>query len=190
MKEKLPDIKHIEKSEFGPLYVAGYVISKMYRKCKVSAKKDTPEQLELQSLLLRINSLQDNEYIDSVSRGKLWSPCKNLLAITAECEKVFRQHSAGLVRKIPLQQVRADILQKPKVKSARDAILLNASLAKSKTSVTDICLENIVMLYVCVRSFSYSKDVVTKMTIKEGFISRPCEKHLRHKQSQLQIKRC
>ena len=168
VKEKLPDIKPIEKSEFGPLsYVAGYVISKMYRKSKVSAKKDTPEQLELQSLLLSMKSLQDNEYIDSVSRGKLWNPCENLLAITAECEKVFRQHSAGLVREIPLQQVRADILQKPKVKSAWDAILFDASLAKSKTSVTDVCLENIVMLYIRVRSFSYSKDVVTKMTIKE-----------------------
>ena len=167
MKEKLPDIKPIEKSEFGPSYVAGYVISKMYRKSKVSAKKDTPEQLELQSLLLSMKSLQDNEYIDSVSWGKLWNPCENLLAITAECEKVFRQHSAGLVREIPLQQVRADILQKPKVKSAWDAILFDASLAKSKTSVTDVCLENIVMLYIRVRSFSYSKDVVTKMTIKE-----------------------
>lgn len=168
VKEKLPDIKAIEKSEFGPLsYVAGYVISKMYRKSKVSARKETPEQLELQSLLLSMKSLQDNEYIDSLSRGKLWNPCENLLAITAECEKVFRQHSAGLVREIPLQQVRADILQKPKVKSAWDAILSDASLAKSKTSVTDVCLENIVMLYIRVRSFSYTKDVVTKMTIKE-----------------------
>ena len=61
VKEKLPDIKPIEKSEFGSLsYVAGYVISKMYRKSKVSARKDTPEQLELQSLLLSMKSLQDN----------------------------------------------------------------------------------------------------------------------------------
>ena len=108
-----------------------------------------------------------NEYIDSLSRGKLWNPCENLLVITAKCEKVFRQHSAGLVREIPLQQVRADILQKPRVKSARDAILVDASLAKSKTSVTGVCLENIVMLYIRVRSFFYSKDVVTKITIKE-----------------------
>ena len=168
VKEKLPDIKPIEKSEFGPLsYIAGYVISKMYRKSKVCARKDTPEQLELQSLLLSMKSLQDNEYIDSLSRGKLWNPCENLLAITAECEKVFRQHSAGLVREIPLEQVRADILQKPRVKSAWDAILFDASLAKTKTSVTDVCLENIIMLYIRVGSFSYSKDVVTKMTIKE-----------------------
>ena len=171
VKEKLPDIKPFEKSEFGPLsYVAGNVISKMYRKSKVSAKKDTPKQLELQSLLLSMKSLQHNEYIDSVSRGKLWNLCENLLAITAECEKVFKQHSAGLVGEIPLQQLRADSLQKPKVKSAWDAnhaILFDASLAKSKTSVTDVCLENIVVLYIRVRSFPYSSDVVTKMTIKE-----------------------
>jgi hypothetical protein len=55
---------------------------------------------------------------------------------------VFRQHSAGLVR------IRADILQKPKVKSAWDAILSDACLAKSKTSVTDVSLENIIMLYI------------------------------------------
>jgi hypothetical protein len=90
-----------------------------------------------------------------------------MVAITAECEKVFRQHSAGLVREIPLQQVRADVLQKPKVKSAWDAILFDASLAKSKTAVADVCLENIIMLYIRVRSFSYTKDVVTRMTIKD-----------------------
>lgn len=167
VKEKLPDIKPMEKSEFGPLsYVAGYVISKMFRKSK-TAGKETPEKLELQTLLLSMKSLDDNVYIDSLSRGKLWNPCENLVVITAECEKVFRQHSAGLVREIPLEQVRADVLQKPKVKSAWDAILCDASLAKSKTSVTDVCLENIIMLYIRVRSFSYTKDVVTKMTIKE-----------------------
>jgi hypothetical protein len=114
-----------------------------------------------------MKSLQDNEYIDSLSRGKLWNPCKNLLAISAECEKVIWQHNAGLVLEIPLQQVRADILQKPKVKSAWDGILSDPRLAKSKTFATDVCLENIIMLYIRVRSFSYTKDVVTKMTIKE-----------------------
>ena len=75
--------------------------------------------------------------------------------------------SAGLVREIPLEQVRADVLQKPKMKSAWDAILCDASLAKSKTSVTDVCLENIIMLYIRVRSFSYTKDVVTQIKLKD-----------------------
>ena len=169
VKEKLPVIKPIEQSEFGPLsYVAGYIIAKMFRKSKATGKgKETPEQLELQSLLLSMKSLGDNEYIDSLSRGKLWNPCENLVGIAAECEKVFRQYSAGLVREIPLEQVRADVLQKPKVKSAWDAILCDASLAKSKTSVTDVCLENIIMLYIRVRSFSYTKDVVTQIKLKE-----------------------
>ena len=38
----------------------------MYRKSKVSAEKDTPEQLELQSLPIEHEVIQDNEYIDSV----------------------------------------------------------------------------------------------------------------------------
>ena len=168
VQEKLPVIKPIEQSEFGPLsYVAGYIIAKMYRKSKATAGKETPEQLELQSLLSSMKSLDDNEYIDSLSRGKLWNPCENLICIAAECEKVFRQYSAGLVREIPLEQVRADVLQKPKVKSAWDAILSDASLAKSKTSVPDVCLENIIMLYIRVRSFSYTKDVVTQIKLKE-----------------------
>ena len=169
VKEKLPVIKPIESSEFGPLsYVAGYIIAKMFRKSKASAKgKETLEQLELQSLLFSMKSLDDNEYIDSFSRGKVWNPCENLICIAAECEKVFRQYSSGLVREILLEQVRADILLKPKVKSAWDAIISDASLSKSKSSVTDICLENIVMLYVRVSSFSYTKDVVTQIKLKE-----------------------
>ena len=115
-----------------------------------------------------MKSLQNNEYIDTLSREKLWNPCENLLPITAECEKVFRQQSAGLVRETPLRQVRADVLQKPKVKSAWDAILSDASLAKSKTSVTDVCSENfIIILYIRVGSFFYTQDVVAKITIQE-----------------------
>ena len=77
VKEKLPVIKPIESSEFRPLsYVAGYIFAKMFCKSKASAKgKETPEQLELQSLF-SVKSLDDNEYIDS-------------LCIAAECEKVF-----------------------------------------------------------------------------------------------------
>ena len=36
-----------------------------------------------------------------------------------------------------------------------------------KTLLTDICLENIVMLYIRVRSLSYTKDVVTQLKIRE-----------------------
>ena len=144
-------IKPIESSEFGPLwYVAGYIIAKMFCKSKASAKgKETPVQLELQSLPFSMKSLDDNEYFDSLSRGKLWNPCKNLICIAAECEKVFRQYSSGLVREIPLEQVRADILQKPKVKSAWDAIISDASLSKSKGSVTDMFGEHYYVMCLC-----------------------------------------
>ena len=55
-----------------------------------------------------------------------------MLAITAECEKVFRQHSAGLVREIPLQQVRADIFAKAQGQVCMGCYPIDASLAKSR----------------------------------------------------------
>ena len=140
----------------------------MYRRSK-AAVNQTVEQLELQSLLSCMKSLDDNEYIDSLSRGKLWNPCDNLVVIAAECEKIFRQYSAGLVREIPLEQISADIiLETPKVKSAWDAVLSDHALDNnSESSVSNICLENIVMLYIRIRSFSYTKDVVTQLKLEE-----------------------
>ena len=69
------------------------------------------------------------------------------------------------VNKIPLNKIRSDIVTRPKVISVWDAILTDASM--EKTAVTDICLGNIVMLYIRVRSFSYTKDIATKFKMKE-----------------------
>ena len=66
---------------------------------------------------------------------------------------------------IPLNKIWSDVVTKAKVISAWDAILTDASM--EKTAVTDICLENIVMLYVRVRSFSYTKDIATKFKMNE-----------------------
>ena len=159
------DCKSIERSEFGPLsYIAGYIIAKMFRKSKVS-KSQTPEKAELQLLLSSMKSSNENEYIDSLPRGRLWTPCESLITIATECEKVFRKYSAGVVNEIPLNKIWSDVVTRPKVISAWDAILTDASM--EKTAVTDICLETIVMLYIRVRSFSYTKDIATTFKMKE-----------------------
>ena len=123
----------------------------MFRKSKVS-KSQTPEKAELQLLLSSMKSSNENEYIDSLSRGRLWTPCESLITVATECEKVFRKYSAGVVNEIPLNKIWSDVVTRPKVISAWDAILTDASM--EKIAVTDICLENIVMLYIRVKSFS------------------------------------
>ena len=136
----------------------------MFRKSKVS-KNQTAEKAELE-LLSSMKSSNENEYIDSLSRGRLWNQCESLITMATECEKVFRKYCAGVVNDIPLNKIRSDIVTRPKVISAWDAILTDASM--EKTAVTDICLETIiVMLYVRVRSFSYIKDIATKFKMKE-----------------------
>ena len=107
------DCKSIEQSEYGPLsYIAGYIIAKMFRKSKVS-KSQTPKKAELQLLLSSMKSFNENEYIDSLSRGRLWTPCEPLITIATECEKVFRKYSAGVVNEILLNKIWSDVVTRP-----------------------------------------------------------------------------
>lgn len=164
-EDSLPIEKPLEQSEYGPLsYVAGYIIGKLYRKSKFH-RSQTDIQVQIQYLLLSLKSAGENEYINSLSRGGLWVPCGNLLIIAVECEKIFRKYTKGVVKEIPLTKVSADVLEDSKVKSAWEAILSDASQEKDQT--TKACLQNIVMLYIRIRSFSYTKDVVTQYKLKE-----------------------
>lgn len=157
--------KSLEESEYGPLsYVAGYIIGKLYRMSKFH-RSQTDTQIQIQCLLLSLKSADENEYINSLSRGGLWVPCGNLVIIAVECEKFFRKYTKGVVKEVPLTKLSADILEDPKVKSAWEAILLDASQEKDET--TRACLQNIVMLYIRVRAFSYTKDIVTQYKLKE-----------------------
>ena len=69
-------------------YIAGYVIAKVSHKTKVS-KNQTPEKTELQMLFSSMKSSNENEYIDSLSRGRLWTSRESLITIATECEKTF-----------------------------------------------------------------------------------------------------
>ena len=138
----------------------------MFRKKKIHWQRYFRTIGTLMTVALSMKALDDNEYINSLSRGKLYNPCENLICNAAEFEKVFRQHSAGSVREILSEHVREDVLQKHTVKSTWQWHFY-ASFGKSKISVTDVCWEGIVMLNVSCEIFFYTKEVVTHIKIKE-----------------------
>lgn len=79
----------------GPLsYLMGSIISKMFRTNKFRKKSMLESALtnkeELQDLLQSMKR-SNNEFISSLSRGGLWTPCDDLIAIGFEIEKTFRQ---------------------------------------------------------------------------------------------------
>ena len=170
----------IDPSEQGPLsYIAGYIVSKLYQKSRCK-KNDANEKF--QALLQSLKSGDsDNNFILARSRGGLISPSHHLMGIVEEAEICFRKNVGDgdlVVRKIPTEAICESTLSSPVVKSLWENIVLESGIEESSCT-QKLCLENIVKLYVRVRSFSYARDYISKYKIKEKQTkSRALRKHL------------
>jgi hypothetical protein len=62
-------------------------------------------------------ALPDSEYILSLSRGGLWTPCDDLIAIGFEIEKTFRYETVAhdVTKPVPISELRPNILSNPKI---------------------------------------------------------------------------
>ena len=164
--ESTPDCK-IEPSEHGPLsYISGYVISKLGR-----ASKSKEENTELQALLQNLKSEQENSsYILARTRGGLVIPCEDIVRILHEAETCFRKEvdksKLTTVRNIPVDTICYSTLSLPIVKSLWQNIILSSGVNPSGDT-QKLCLENIVKLFLKVRSFSYARDYISRYRIKE-----------------------
>ena len=70
------------------------------------------------------------------------------------------------MRNIPTDTICESTLSSPMVKSLWDNIVLEAGINES-SSTHKLSLENIVKLYLRVRSFSYARDYISKYKIRE-----------------------
>ena len=159
----------IDAAERGPLsYIAGYIVSKMHQKSR--NKKDSCSE-ELQTLVRSLKSSESaNSFISARNRGGLVAPCEGLLGILEEAEISFRKHVGtgditDTIRNIPIDTICVSTLDSPLVKSLWHNIVLDSGVEKSSPT-QKLLLENIVKLYLRVRSFSYAKDYISKYKIR------------------------
>ena len=172
----------LELSEYerGPLsYIAGYVLSKL---SKESAKKKNDElQTIVQSMICHDT---ENTYIEARSRGGLVTPSKDLLQLIEVVENIFReffQKQTDVVKSIPCEKLCNNALDLPLLKSLWENIMQDCSKETSKQR-KKLCLENIVKLYLRVRSFSYAKDYISNFKIqKKAVRSKSLRKELKRK---------
>ena len=121
--EQTKDVPEVNEREHGPLsYLMGSVISKMFRTSKFRKRSmlesTSTNKEELQDLLQSMKQ-PDNEYILSLSRGGLWTPCEDLIAIGFEIEKTFRYETVAfdVTKPVPISELQTCVLENPKVKS-------------------------------------------------------------------------
>ena len=158
------NVTALSEHEHGPLsYIAGYVLAKLQKQC--SRKPNEDLQVILQSMK---RPSVANTYIDTRSRGGLVAPCTDLVQILETVEIVFRQFiakQATVVSAIPCDTLCSEALESPLIKSLWENILQECKDLPKQT--TKFCLENIVKLYIKVRSFSYARDYISKFKIKQ-----------------------
>ena len=158
------NVTAVSEHEHGPLsYIAGYVLAKLQKQC--SRKPNEDLQVILQSMK---RPSVENTYIDTRSRGGLVAPCTDLVQILETVEIVFRQFiakQATVVSAIPCDTLCNEALESPLIKSLWENILQECKDLPKQT--TKLCLENIVKLYIKVRSFSYARDYISKFKIKQ-----------------------
>lgn len=159
----------LDPSEQGPLsYITGYIVSKIHQK---SRNKKEASNEELQALVRSLKSADGaNNFISARSRGGLVTPCNDLLAIVKEAEICFRKHAGTgtnlTLRNIPTDMICVSALNSPLVKSLWENIVLDSGV-KESCSTQKLLLENIIKLYLRVRSFSYARDYISKYKMKE-----------------------
>ena len=154
----------LDENEHGPLsYIAGYVLSNLKRKSK--NKSNDELQIVLEHM---INSGLENAYIEARSRGGLVTPCEDLVKLLEVVEILFRQciGKQPTVKNIPCDKLCNDAIDSPLIKSLWDNIMQGCGNNISKQT-SKLCLENIIKLYLRVRSFSYAKDVISKFKIQQ-----------------------
>ena len=118
---------------------------------------------------------QSTNFISARSRGGLVNPSTGLVGILEEAEYLFRKQvsdsSEGTLRKICTDTKCNNTLQSPVVQSLWDNIVMSAGVDQSSCT-EKLCLENVIKLYLRVRSFSYARDYLTKHKIKEKLLKK------------------
>lgn len=155
----------LNENERGPLsYIAGYVLSSLKKKSKNKANDQL--QILIENM---ISTGSENAYIEARSRGGLVTPCDHLVKLLEVVEIVFRQFvekQSTVVKSIPCDKLCNDALDSPLLKSLWDNILQECGENISKQT-NKLCLENIIKLYLRVRSFSYAKDYISKFKTQQ-----------------------
>ncbi|XP_068707686.1 uncharacterized protein [Montipora foliosa] len=154
-----------ERDIAGLQYLGGYVLHKLYRK---HAKANTKESQQAMAIL-KAGKLEESTHgattqklITSLNRGGLWSITMPAQRIFVKIEKHFRLLTPNInLQGINLSGITRKAITDSDILSNFDLMVADASI-ESGSHVRKDVLYSIVKLYVRVRAFSVSKDVIQK----------------------------
>lgn len=163
----------LEQEMAGLQYLGGYVLHKLHNK-HVNSKISKSAESEQAISLLKAGKCKDEaenvkdtqKLINCLNRGGLWSITKSAQTIFLRTENYFRAATAksGL-QSIDINSIIMKSINDVATVSAYNTLVSDSELVICKNVGKDV-LQNIVSLFVRVRSFSFAKDVIQKHKMK------------------------
>lgn len=157
-----------EKEIAGMQYLGGYVLRKVFYKLKEKIKSNENEQAK--TLILSLRSVEDGDtFTDELSRdGALWKITDEVSKVFMITERYFCVHTAekGL-RNIPINNLVDNLISFPPLKLGFFDIASSNDVSIDDTVIINT-LASIIRLYLRVRTFSLTKDIVTKLHQKQS----------------------
>ena len=165
----------LKDTERGPLnYLGGYILRNLHRKCSKQSSKKTKVNEEKEEFMALLESLHVAEpvgnyssFISAKDRGGLWYPKEYLTDILVTAELHFRvQTGKEVCHKIDVDKIVGNLLNQPILKSKWNMLVEECGCEITKRRSL-VFLDQILMLYIKIRSFSYAKDVVQKYKLNQ-----------------------
>ena len=147
-------------------YLSGYVFGTLYRRIRCSKYHQSVLSTESLNILTAGKSNNDDEQIendiliDAKNRGGLWKVTPLVFNIFLSIELHFRSITNSLIssnRNIDSKHMVSDLLKDCSI-IANYATLCDLSLIPVSKEISKNLLENVIMLYLRVRIFSFVKD--------------------------------
>ena len=148
----------------GLYHFGGYILHKIYRNLNCLEQKSENNQQAME-ILLSIRSTEQRSiatFVDELSRGGLWKITEDMEKIFLITEKYFSVQTAETgIREISIPTLVDNLIKFPPL-----SLAFHHMVSECNTSVNEgveiNLLSSILTLFLRVRTFPFTKDIVTK----------------------------
>ena len=159
-----------EKEMNGLQYLAGYVVKRFLRRAKNSRKYQSAENQTIIGVLTNAiaSDTLNQKLIETQNRGGLTGVVEEFQQIFLRAEMKFRiETTGGHLRQIDIRKMTYELLVDSEIVSFYNGVVDNSDAKWIDEEVKINLLENILGLYLRVRAFSFTRDIVSKQKLSQ-----------------------
>ena len=155
----------ISEKEIGGLqYLAGYVVKKLLKRVKNSIKYQSTENQAIIAVLSNAitTDISNQKLIETQNRGGLTGVVEEFQQIFMQAEMKFRIETARChLRQINTRKMTSELLVDSDIVRFYNGVVDNSDAKWIDAEVKTNLLENMLKLYLHVRAFSFTRDMVS-----------------------------